>query len=158
MSKYTSQSDVEPLIKFIDDDTSTDLYNTALENADAWVDAMLLSNSLSIWTTEISTVTVEVNGQNQTREVETIQPEDKPIPNLVKTAAKYYTASDIILALYNGEELPTQYDVYFQKAQEMINLYISEQKDLLATTELLNKNIVKHSKGLTYYQKRRMRR
>ena len=158
MSKYTSQSDVEPLIKFIDDDTSTDLYNTALENADAWVDAMLLSNSLSIWTTEISTVTVEVNGQNQTREVETIQPEDKPIPNLVKTAAKYYTASDIILALYNGEELPTQYDVYFQKAQEMINLYISEQKDLLATTELLNKNIVKHSKGLSYYQKRRMRR
>lgn len=146
MSVYCTQSDVEPLVKFIDDDASTDLFTSVLDNADAWVDARLSSNSLSIWTSETRTV----NNQSTT----VILPEGKPVPLLLKTAAKYYAASDVILSLYNGEDLPTQFDVYFQKAESMLEAYILQQKELLATTELADKNPIKHSKAKTYGQKR----
>lgn len=144
MAIYISQSDVEPLVKFISDDVNTDLFNIVLDNADDWVNARLSSNSLTIWTKAVD---------NESEETEN----DKPIPSLLKTAAKYYAASDIILSLYNGEELPTQYDTYFNKAELMINAYIKEQTDLLANTELKDKNPCRWSKTPTYYQKRRRR-
>lgn len=158
MSVYASQSDVEPLIKFIDDDASTDLYNSVLDNADAWVDARLLSNSLSIWTTEIIQQEVTNNNETVMEDVEIISPEDKPIPNLLTTAAKYYAASDIILALYNGEDLPSQFDTYFQKAETMIDAYIAQQKEDLAETELKDKNPCRYSVTPTYHTKTRRRR
>lgn len=130
MSVYCTQSDVEPLVRFIDDDATQELYFTILQNSDSWVDARLASNSLTVFTSP------------------------KGVPNLLTTAAKYYAASDIILSLYNGEDLPTQFDVYFQKAESMLEAYITQQKDLLATTELAGKNPVKHSKARTYGQKR----
>ena len=161
MSIYASQSDVEPLIKFISDSASTDLYTSVLSNADSWVNARLLSNSLSIWTSTITTEDVEetINGETTTvtQEVETISPSDKPIPDLLKTAAVYYAASDIILALYNGEEMPTQYDTYFNKAEAMLEAYITQMKTELADTELARFNLVKHSKSQSYNQRRHRR-
>lgn len=158
MSIYATQSDVEPLIKFISDSASTDLYTSVLSNADNWVNARLLSNSLSIWTSTITQEEVEtvVNEQTvtTTETVETIYPTDKPIPGLLKTAAVYYAASDIILALYNGEEMPTQYDTYFNKAETMLEAYITQMKTELADTDLKKFNKVKHSKSLTYNEKR----
>ena len=130
MSVYCTQSDVEPLVRFIDDDATQELYFTILQNSDSWVDARLASNSLTVFTSQ------------------------QGIPNLLTTAAKYYAASDVILSLYNGEDLPTQFDVYFQKAESMLEAYILQQKDLLATTELADKNPIKHSKARTYGQKR----
>ena len=160
MSIYASQSDVEPLIKFISDDTSTDLFNQVLLNADSWVNARLLSNSLHIWTSTSSTVETEetVNGETTTvtQTVTTIEPET-PIPDLLKTAAVYYAASDIILALYNGEEMPTQYDTYFNKAETMLDAYITQMKKELAETDLKKYNPVKHSKGPSYYQRKHRR-
>lgn len=156
MSVYASQSDVEPLVEFINDSASTDLYNSVLDNADAWVDARLVSNSLSIWTTVIRQREVTRNNEIVMEDVEEITP-DTPIPNLLNTAAKYYAASDIILSLYNGEEMPTQFDTYFNKAESMITAYIAQQKDLLATTELKNKNPVRHRNASTYYQKKHRR-
>ena len=156
MSIYASQSDVEPLIKFISDDTSTDLFNQVLLNADSWVNARLLSNSLHIWTSTSSTVETEqtVNGETTTvtQTVTTIEPET-PIPELLKTAAIYYAASDIILALYNGEEMPTQYDAYFNKAETMLSAYIMQMKEELKNTELKSKNIVRHRKSQSYNQR-----
>lgn len=160
MSIYASQSDVEPLIKFISDTASTDLYTSVLRNADSWVNARLLSNSLSIWTSTITTEDVEetINGETitTTQEVETISPE-KPIPDLLKTAAVYYAASDIILALYNGEEMPTQYDTYFNKAEAMLEAYITQMKTELAESDLKKFNPVKHSKSQSYYQRKHRR-
>ena len=130
MSIYTSQSDVEPLVQFISDESPTELYNTVLDNADSWVNARLQSNSLTIWTV------------------------NKDVPDLLTTAAKYYAASDIILSLYNGEDLPTQFDVYFQKAEQMLEAYIQQMKTELAETELRNMNPIKHSKSRTYNQRR----
>jgi len=173
MSIYAKQSDVEPLIKFISDTASTDLYNSVLSNADSWVNARLLSNSLSIWTSHIveveddselqetelqneeETETTEETTQTTTTEI--IEPVDKPIPDLLKTAAVYYAASDIILALYNGEEMPTQYDTYFQKAESMLEAYINQMKRELAETDLKKYNPVKHSKSASYYQRKHRR-
>ena len=129
---YASQSDVEPLIKFINDDASEDLFESVLTNADSWVNARLASNSLTIFTNE----------------------SEKSIPGLLKTAATYYAASDIILALYNGEEMPTQFDAYFQKAETMVSAYVTQMKQELAETELKELNVVKHSKAQTYYQRK----
>ena len=131
MSIYASQEDVCPYVTFISDSPSTDLITNILDNADSWVNARLLSNSLTIFT-EQST----------------------EIPELLKTAAVYYAASDIILALYNGEEMPTQYDTYFNKAESMLQSYITQMKTELAETELSNFNPVKSRKGRTYYEKR----
>ena len=134
MSIYASQSDVEPLIKFISDSASAELYDSVLRNADSWVNARLLSNSLTIW------------DESSTK-----------IPDLLQTAAVYYAASDIILALYNGEEMPTQYDTYFNKAETMLEAYITQMKTELAETELKKFNPVKHSKSQSYYQRRHRR-
>jgi hypothetical protein len=156
MSIYAIQSDVEPLVKFISDDASTELYTRVLLNADSWVNARLLSNSLHIWTSVSSLVETEetVNGETTTvtSTVTTIEPET-PIPDLLKTAAVYYAASDIILALYNGEEMPTQYDTYFNKAETMLDAYIQQMKEELKNTELKSKNIVRHSKSQSYNQR-----
>ena len=135
---YASQSDVEPLIKFISDSPSDELFEVILNNADNWVNARLSSNSLTIWTQSSN--------------------ESESIPGLLKTAAVYYAASDIILALYNGEEMPTQYDTYFNKAELMVEAYIKEQTDLLAETELKRKNPCRWSKTPTYYQQKGRRR
>lgn len=134
---YTSAESVEPLIKFISDDAAMDLMELVIDNADSWVNARLTSNSLSIWNTAKTS---------------------SSIPEILTTAATYYAASDIILALYNGEELPTQYDTYFNKAELMINAYIKEQTDLLADTELKDKNPCRWSKTPTYYQQKGRRR
>ena len=155
---YTTKSDVEPLVKFIDDEPSTDLYTSVLKKADDWVNSRLLSHSLSIWTSEIRPTEVETTVDNETvittQNVEVIIPEDKPIPSLLNTAASYYAVSDIVLSLYQGEDMLTQYDIWFKKAEDMLNAYITQQEYLLATTELANKNLVKHSKSKSYNQKR----
>ena len=133
MSVYCTQSDVEPLVKFIDDDASTDLFDDVCDKADSWINSRLIMNSLH---------TFEITDD---------------IPELLTTAASYYAVSDIVLALYQGEDMLTQYDIWFQKAEDMINSYITQQKDLLATTELKHKNPVRHSKAQTYYQKKHRR-
>ncbi len=132
---YANKSDVEPHVKFIDDDVSDDLYTAVLKKADDWVNARLLASSLSIWTLTPGT-------------------DEKPIPSLLNTAAAYYAVSDIVLALYQGEDMLTQYDIWFKKAEDMLTAYITQQTDLLAATELANKNLVKHSKSRSYNQKR----
>ena len=134
MSIYASINDVKPYIRFISDDASDDLFHAVLENADSWVNARLKSNKLTIWTAP-----------------------NESIPELLKTAATYYAASDIILALYNGEEMPTQYDTYFNKAEQMLTAYIQLKTTELAETELKKYNPVKHSKSQSYYQRKRRR-
>ena len=130
MSVYCTQPDVEPLVKFINDDASDDLYESVCDKADSWINSRLISNSLR---------TFDIVDD---------------VPELLRSAASYYAVSDIVLALYQGEDMLTQYDIWFQKAEDMINSYVIQQKDLLATTELANKNPIKHSKAGTYGQRR----
>lgn len=141
MSIYASISDVEPYIKFISDTPNMDLKQAVLDNSDSWINSRLLSNSLPIWKLEKNKITP-----------------CEPVPGLLKTAAVYYAASDIILSLYNGEEMPTQYDTYFNKAESMLNAYIEQMTRELQATELKDQNIVKHSHAPTYFQRKGRKR
>lgn len=77
----------------------------------------------------------------------------------MRTAAIYYAASDIILVLYQGDELPAVFDTWFQKAQSFLEAYIEAYWNSKAEEqELLNNQIVKHRQALTYNQKRPYRR
>lgn len=162
MSIYASQSDVEPLIKFTGDEASDDLFERALLNADSWITARLSNNSIPIWTSRSTLVETEktVNGETTTvtETVIIIEPQDKPIPTLLNSAACYYAAHDIIRALYNGEDMPTQMDTYKDDAEDLIATYISLMRtELEETVELKKRNPVKHSKGHSYYQRKHRR-
>ena len=129
MTDYCTKTDVNSLFGDISDDISDDMFNTAIGNSKAWIEANLKRNYVPIPTN---------------------------VPSALKTVAIYHSASDILLSLYHGDELPVQYDVWFNKAQSLLDDYIDAYKNSEAEEEELVKHqMVKHSKGLTYNQKRR---
>ena len=125
---YCTTTDVNSLFGDISDQASDTLLATAIANSDAWIDANLKRNYVPIPTT---------------------------VPSALKTAAIYYAASDVLLSLYQGDELPVQYDVWFNKAQSLLDDYIDAYKNSEAEeSELISHQMVKHSCGRTYNQKR----
>ena len=128
---YCTKEEVNSLFGDISDDITDEMFNTALDNSTAWIEANLKRNYVPIPTTN---------------------------PNALRTVAIYHSASDIILSLYHGDELPVQYDVWFNKAQGLLDDYIESYLNSEAEEEdLVAHQMVKHSKGLTYQQKRRQR-
>lgn len=115
--------------------------------------------------TETETETTETEETTTTTTTTITETTTTPVYNLInvpsglQTAAIYYSASDILLSLYHGDELPVQYDVWFNKAQQLledyIEAYLREDAD---PSDLVQHQMVKHSKGLTYNQKRNRRR
>ena len=69
---YCSKTDVNTLFGDISDEISDAMFSTVIANSDAWIDANLKRNYLPIPTT---------------------------VPSALKTAAIYYSASDILLPL-----------------------------------------------------------
>ena len=126
---YASQSDVEPYTTFISDTPSDELFENALIKADGWINDRLNSRSLP-----------------------TFDVDSGDIPDSLRDAAAYYAISDIVLVLYQGEDLSTQYDIWFQKAERRLDDYVQYQTDLLANTELKDKNPCRWSKTPTWNQ------
>ena len=151
---YCNKDEVNSLFGDISDDVTDDLFNTAINNSTAWVNANLKRNRVPVPLTEIlmespTEIVVETGGNTGLNITE-----DSGI-EVLKTAAIYYAASDILLSLYHGDELPVQYDVWFQKAQEFLNAYIEAYWNSDADADdLMNHQMVKHSKTLTYNEKR----
>ena len=124
---YANQSDVEPYTTFISDNPSDELFENALIKADGWINDRLNSRSLP-----------------------TFDVDSGDIPDSLRDAAAYYAISDIVLVLYQGEDMLTQYDIWFQKAERRLDDYIQYQTDLLANTELKDKNPCRWSKTPTW--------
>ena len=183
---YCTSTDVNNLFGDISDDISDAMMNTAIDNSTAWIDSTLKRNYVpipeitveevsvdpveeTVDETETETETVEEETETETETTEsitestsqhtqTIQYNLINVPSGLKTAAIYYSASDILLSLYHGDELPVQYDIWFQKAQTLLDDYIEAYLHADADeADLVAHQMVKHSKGLTYNQKRRMR-
>ena len=132
MTTYCTKQDVNNLFGDVSDDIPDDMFTTAIGNSTAWIEANLKRHYVPIPTN---------------------------VPSALKTVAIYHSASDIILSLYHGDELPVQYDVWFQKAQDLLDDYIDGYLNSEAEEEELAKiQRVKHSKGLTYNQRRGRRR
>ena len=128
---YCTKEEVNSLFGDISDDITDEMFNTALDNSTAWIEANLKRNYVPIPTTN---------------------------PNALRTVAIYHSASDIILSLYHGDELPVQYDVWFNKAQGLLDDYIESYLNSEAEEEdLVAHQMVKHSHGRTYQQKRHRR-
>jgi hypothetical protein len=154
---YCTKSEVNSLFGDISDDITDDMFATVIDNSTAWIDSNLKKSYVPL-----PEVTIELVGTDgSTTVVETITSSTATynlinVPNGLRTAAIYYAASDILLSLYHGDELPVQYDVWFNKAQSLLDDYILAYKHTEAEeSELVKTQSVKHSKGLTYNQKRR---
>lgn len=127
-NQYCTINDVNSMFGDISDEVTTDMFNTAINNATAWIEANLKRNYVPIPTEH---------------------------PQALKTVAVYHSASDILLTLYHGDDLPVQYDVWFNKAQSLLDDYIESYLNADAEEEELMKHqMVKHSHSQTYNQKR----
>ena len=126
---YCTSDDVNSMFGDISDDISEEMFNTAIANATTWIEANLKRNYVPIPTTDVGAL---------------------------KTVAIYHSASDILLSLYQGtDELPVQYDVWFNKAQSLLEDYIDAYLNSEAeASDLISHQMVKHSHGRTYNQKR----
>ena len=157
---YCTRDDVNSLFGDISDDVTEALMITAINNGTAWINSNLTRRyvpipnvdlDVNIDTTEsISTgTTISINegtGLNINKASDI---------TVLRTAAIYYSASDILLSLYHGDELPVQYDVWFQKAQTFLEAYIDAYLNSEADEQdLLAHQVVGHSKSRTYQQKR----
>ena len=150
---YCTQSEINSLFGDISDDISQELFTTVIDNSTSWIYSNLKRAYVPVPTITVETENVTIQGTTTTV-YNLIN-----VPSGLRTAAIYYAASDILLSLYHGEELPVQYDVWFNKAQQLLNDYIEAYKNTEAEeADLVKHQIVKHSKGLTYNQKRRMKR
>lgn len=124
---YCEKEEINSLFGDISDDVSEEMFETVINNSITWIESNLKKNYVPIPTNN---------------------------PQALKTAAIYYSASDILLSLYHGDELPVQYDVWFQKAQLFLNDYIDSYLNNDAEeSDLVNHQMVKSSHGKTYNQK-----
>ncbi len=128
MTTYCTKEDVNSMFGDISDEVTDAMFTTAIGNASTWIEANLKRNYVPIPTTNVGAL---------------------------KTVAIYHSASDILLTLYHGDDLPIQYDVWFQKAQTLLDDYIDAYKNSDAEeSDLVAHQMVKHSHGLTYSEKR----
>lgn len=158
---YCTCTDVNSLFGDISDDVTEELFITSINNSTAWINANLTKRYVPIPVVDVTVNTEIPVSEDPTVSIETgsglnIGPDSDIIT--LRTAAIYYAASDIILSLYHGDELPVQYDVWFQKAQTFLEAYIDAYLNSEASEEdLLKHQVVGHSKSLTYRQKRMYR-
>lgn len=125
---YCTVEDVNSMFGDISDDVSPEMFATAIGNSTTWIEANLKRNYVPIPTTHVGAL---------------------------KTVAIYHSASDILLSLYHGDELPVQYDIWFQKAQTLLDDYIDSYLNTEAeASDLVAHQMVKHSKSKTYNEKR----
>ena len=153
---YCTKEEVNNLFGDISDDITDEMFTTVIANSTAWIDSNLKKSYVPL-----PSVTIElVNNDGSTTVVESITSHTATynlinVPNGLRTAAIYYAASDILLSLYHGDELPVQYDVWFNKAQGLLDDYIRSYLNSEAEeADLVKHQMVKHSHGLTYNQKR----
>ncbi len=129
--KYCNSDNVLALFEDISDDPSEALLQVSIDNTEAWIESNLKRHYVPIPTS---------------------------IPQTLKTIAIYYAASDILMSLYHGEDYQNLMDYWFTKAQDLIEDYIESYLNAEATAEELDKiNMVRHSHGRTYNEKRHRR-
>ena len=153
---YCTKEEVNSLFGDISDDITDEMFATVIANSTAWIDSNLKRSYVPLPSVQIQLV----NNDGSTTIVESITTHTANynlinVPNGLRTAAIYYAASDILLSLYHGDELPVQYDVWFNKAQGLLDDYIRSYLNSEAEeADLVKHQMVKHSHSLTYNQKR----
>lgn len=157
---YCTTQEVNSLFGDISDDISQELFTTVIKNSTAWIDSNLQKAFVPVPEVTPEEVINTIEQTGETGGVSTshthIEYNLINVPDGLRTAAIYYAASDIILSLYHGDELPIQYDVWFNKAQSLLDDYIAGylNSDEVDEESSDAHRRVKHSRGLTYNEKR----
>ena len=150
MTIYCTIPDVNALFGDISDDISTDMFNVSIDNAGSWIDAALLSNHIPLPNIEVLPDDDEhdgglieepldnIDGGGLTIEdtVESIESNTTTnqsiilvgVPYILKSASIYFSASDILMSLYHGDEYQSLMDYWFNKAQQLLESYIDAYK------------------------------
>lgn len=123
---YCTIEEINALLSDISDDASTETLTVVLNNSTAWIDSNLRRNYLPIPTNN---------------------------PQALNTAAIYYGASDVILTLYHGEDMPIQFDVWFNKAQQLLEDYIEAELNNSEDADTINK-----TKNIAFKQRKPYKR
>ena len=153
---YCTKEEINNLFGDISDDITDEMFATVITNSTAWIDSNLKRSYVPLPSVQYALI----NNDGSTTIVESITSHTATynlinVPNGLRTAAIYSAASDILLSLYHGDELPVQYDVWFNKAQGLLDDYIRSYLNSEAEeADLVKHQMVKHSHGLTYNQKR----
>ena len=126
---YCTKEEVESLFGVVSDNVPSETLETAIRNGTVWINNKLRKAFI-------------------------------PLPNQLidelTTACIYYSASDVLYSMYHGEEYQSQYDTWFQKAQEFLEDYIGAYNNSEAEMDsLISQQSVKHTRSMTYNQKRR---
>lgn len=121
MSAYCTKEEVNGLFGDISDDISDNMFDTSINNADSWINSRLKKYHIPI----------------------------RYDSSILKSVAIYYSASDILMSLYHGDEYQNLMDYWFEKANQLLNDYIDSYK--------ADNNIdstVTHRNALTYNERR----
>ena len=121
---YPVLSDVQAMVKYEEDDLSSDLFTTSMKNADGIIQAELSANRLPTFSNE--------NGS---------------IPLMLVTAGNYFAVSEIHQALAGTDDRSGNEEGYYEKGMRVLNAYIQQMLDELATTTLKNKSPYGSSKS-----------
>ncbi len=126
---YCTTEEVNSLFGDISDDIPDEMFETAIKNSKVWIESNLKRNYVPIPTEAVETL---------------------------NTVAIYHSASDIVLSLYQGnDDLPVQYDIWFQKAQTLLDEYIEAYLNNDAeNSDLIEHQCVKSRRAKTYNEKR----
>lgn len=123
---YCTHEDVTNLFGDISADVSSDMLDRVIQNSTVWIDHKLKQNNIPI----PSPGTVEI----------------------LNTIASYYSACQIVTSLYHGDEKPEVANVWCGEAKTLMDEYIEGYLDNPDNPEYTN--MVRHSHGRTYNQKR----
>lgn len=108
----------------------TNLIDTAINNATGWIHGRLRAKNVPL-------------------------PDTENYSSTIHTIAMYYAASDCYGALYNGDDYHVNFDMWYIKAKELLDDYIDAYWNSCAEEEeQVNHCVVRHSRGLTYNEKR----
>jgi hypothetical protein len=156
---YCTVTEVDSLCCDLSDEVPEQLFITAINNSTAWIDTNLKSKQVPIPVKTIISSTPTSSEITETTAIDNGLVNDESDLNTLRTAALYYAASDVILTLYHGEDLPAVFDVWFLKAESFLEAYIEAYWNSEAEQdELLNHQLVTHSKVQSYNQRRNRRR
>lgn len=133
--RYCTVEDITNLFgDNVTDTIETNLIETAISNATGWIHGRLRAKQVPL-------------------------PDPTNFSSTIKTVAMYYAASDCYGALFNGDEYHVKFDMWYIKAKELLDDYMDAYWNTCAEEqEQLAHNVVRHSHGLTYNQKRNRRR
>jgi hypothetical protein len=163
---YCTKEEVNSLFGDISDEITDEMFTTVIDNSTSWIDSNLRKAYVPIPEIETEIVETETEDSEDTEDPTntteytsqhntTIGYNLINVPSGLRTAAIYYAASDVLLSLYHGDDLPTTYDVWFNKAQSLLDDYIEAYLNSEAEEEdLLSHQMVGHSHSQTYSQKR----